>query len=75
MSPVVMLRDKKLEKSFKPLVKSPKPRIKPLQTPTSQKVYESANQTLSQIAAVHYEAKKIAVSSSQDMVNDDDGTN
>jgi hypothetical protein len=34
-----------------------------LQTPTGQKVHEFANQTLSQIAAVHYEAKKIQVSS------------
>ncbi|CEG72142.1 hypothetical protein RMATCC62417_07751 [Rhizopus microsporus] len=30
-----------------------------LQTPTGQKVHELANQTLAQIAAVHYEAKKI----------------
>ncbi|KAG0165205.1 hypothetical protein DFQ28_001501 [Apophysomyces sp. BC1034] len=30
-----------------------------LQTPTGQKVHDLANQTLSQIAAVHYEAKKI----------------
>lgn len=30
-----------------------------LQTPTGQKVHEFANQTLAQIAAVHYEAKKI----------------
>lgn len=32
-----------------------------LQTPTGQKVHELANQTLAQIAAVHYEAKKIQV--------------
>ncbi|GAA5803533.1 hypothetical protein EDC94DRAFT_611134 [Helicostylum pulchrum] len=30
-----------------------------LQTPTGQKVHDFANQTLAQIAAVHYEAKKI----------------
>ncbi|KAG0743133.1 hypothetical protein G6F57_010362 [Rhizopus arrhizus] len=30
-----------------------------LQTPTGQKVHEFASQTLAQIAAVHYEAKKI----------------
>lgn len=33
-----------------------------LQTPTGQKVQDLANQTLAQIAAVHYEAKKIQVS-------------
>ncbi|KAI8388621.1 uncharacterized protein BYT42DRAFT_611642 [Radiomyces spectabilis] len=33
-----------------------------LQTPTGQKVHEIANQTLAQIAAVHYEAKKIQAS-------------
>lgn len=32
-----------------------------LQTPTGQKIHEFANQTLAQIAAVHYEAKKIQV--------------
>ena len=32
-----------------------------LQTPTGQKVQDLANQTLAQIAAVHYEAKKIQV--------------
>lgn len=32
-----------------------------LQTPTGQKVHDFANQTLAQIAAVHYEAKKIHV--------------
>lgn len=32
-----------------------------LQTPTGQKVHEFASQTLAQIAAVHYEAKKIQV--------------
>lgn len=30
-----------------------------LQTPTGQKVHGFANQTLAQIAAVHYEAKRI----------------
>lgn len=30
-----------------------------LQTPTGQKVHDFASQTLAQIAAVHYEAKKI----------------
>ena len=33
-----------------------------LQTTTGQKVHELANQTLAEIAAVHYEAKKIQVS-------------
>lgn len=32
-----------------------------LQTPTGQKVNDFANQTFNQIAAVHYEAKKIQV--------------
>lgn len=35
-----------------------------LQTPTGQKVNVLAHQTLAQIAAVHYEAKRIRASSS-----------
>ena len=33
--------------------------VSALQTPTGQKVHDFAQQTLAQIAAVHYEAKKI----------------
>ncbi|KAI8335547.1 hypothetical protein BC941DRAFT_378180 [Chlamydoabsidia padenii] len=36
-----------------------------LQTPTGQKVNEFANQTFNQIAAVHYEAKKIQLDKSE----------
>ena len=33
--------------------------VNALQTPTGQKVHDFAQQTLAQIAAVHYEAKKL----------------